>query len=108
MDIDGDVQILDEHSSKAVGSLVIEEIKVNENPSFLQYLASGWEINLSGAIDYTASNKQYTDPQSLHYLGSVNQYEQAIKAVGSILENYDSDKKFPIYGFGGKARYMNH
>jgi hypothetical protein len=24
-----------------------------------------------------------------------------MKTVGSILENYDSDKKFPLYGFGG-------
>ena len=27
---------------------------------------------------------------------------QALKALGLILENYDTDKKIPVYGFGGK------
>ena len=28
----------------------------------------------------------------------------AMQAVGHILENYDSDQKFPLYGFGGKLK----
>ena len=31
-----------------------------------------------------------------------NQYIRAIRSVGSILQNYDNDQKFPVYGFGGK------
>ena len=27
-----------------------------------------------------------------------------MQAVGHILENYDSDQKFPLYGFGGKLK----
>lgn len=30
----------------------------------------------------------------------MNQYESAIWAVGSVIEQYDSDKKFPVIGFG--------
>ena len=30
-----------------------------------------------------------------------NQYFQVLKNVASNLENYDSDKLFPMYGFGG-------
>lgn len=30
-----------------------------------------------------------------------SQYAQAISSVGSILEYYDSDKRFPVLGFGG-------
>lgn len=44
------------------------------------------------------------DPTSLHYLnpnGQPNQYEFAIKAAGKVLEYYDSDQEFPVYGFGG-------
>jgi len=26
----------------------------------------------------------------------------AIQSVGTILEEYDSDKKYPVYGFGGR------
>lgn len=31
-----------------------------------------------------------------------NYYEQAIAAVGSIIEDYDSDKMFPVLGFGAR------
>lgn len=31
----------------------------------------------------------------------MNQYDAAINQVGSILEPYDSDRSFPVYGFGG-------
>ena len=40
-------------------------------------------------------------PQSLHYISNTpNAYEQAIQAVGSIIQDYDSDKLFPVLGFG--------
>ena len=59
-----------------------------------------------GAIDYTNSNRDQTDRNSLHFLGEDNQYEQAIKSVGGVIEPYDSDKLFPFYGFGGIPRHM--
>ena len=31
-----------------------------------------------------------------------NEYLQAIKSVGNILQYYDSDKQFPVYGFGAE------
>lgn len=33
---------------------------------------------------------------------SMNGYEKAITAVGSILSKYDTDQKFPVWGFGAK------
>lgn len=32
----------------------------------------------------------------------MNSYEQAIWSVVSIIEDYDSDKQFPVLGFGAK------
>jgi len=61
---------------------------------------------LAVAIDFTASNGAPSTSESLHYLGSHNQYEQAINSVGQILEPYDYDKKFPTFGFGGCPRFM--
>ena len=59
------------------------------------------------AIDYTASNGAPNTPQSLHYLGAgMNQYEQALWNVGKIIEPYDSDRSFPVFGFGGIPREM--
>jgi hypothetical protein len=31
----------------------------------------------------------------------LNDYEKAILAVGKVLEAYDSDKKYPVYCYGG-------
>lgn len=43
-------------------------------------------------------------PESLHYIcpGNLNSYEQAILSVVSIIEDYDSDKQFPVLGFGAR------
>ena len=48
-------------------------------PSFIHYIQSGWNFNLSIAIDYTGSNGDPNHPSSLHYLKGVSQYEKAIK-----------------------------
>jgi len=34
-------------------------------------------------------------------MGPDNQYEGALRGVGSVLEPYDSDRSFPVFGFGG-------
>ena len=56
------------------------------------------------AIDFTGSNGTPSSPSSLHYRdprGLPNQYQLAIQAVGNVLEYYDSDRVFPMFGFGG-------
>mmetsp|Transcript_38901 Transcript_38901/g.59112 ORF Transcript_38901/g.59112 Transcript_38901/m.59112 type:complete len:161 (+) Transcript_38901:761-1243(+) len=76
------------------GVLKFQESRINEQPSFAEYLKSGWHINLSVAIDYTASNGDPKDPDSLHHTNeredgkSMNQYEEAMTQVGTILETY--------------------
>jgi len=51
----------------------------------------------------TASNGDPKDHNSLHYLSNrPNQYEQALVAVGDIIQDYDSDKVFPALGFGAR------
>lgn len=54
-------------------------------------------------IILTASNGDPQDYKSLHYISNTpNQYEQAIQAVGDIIQDYDSDKMFPALGFGAR------
>uniref|UniRef100_A0A673ZVQ9 Copine-9-like n=1 Tax=Salmo trutta TaxID=8032 RepID=A0A673ZVQ9_SALTR len=45
-----------------------------------------------------------SQPTSLHYMNpyQMNAYAMALKAVGDIIQDYDSDKLFPAYGFGAK------
>jgi hypothetical protein len=39
-------------------------------------------------------------------MGPSNQYEAAILNVGQVVEPYDADRSFPVYGFGGIPRHM--
>ncbi|CAM9714165.1 unnamed protein product [Ectocarpus sp. 12 AP-2014] len=93
-------------SYKDSGRLVVDLCTITERPSFLDYIAGGTEISFTMAIDYTASNGNPADPRSLHYVdpaGTVlNDYAKAMSGIGRVLEFYDTDKKFPVIGFGGK------
>ena len=60
-------------------------------------------MSLYVAIDFTGSNGLATSPASLHYMSpqlKLNGYESVITSVGAILQEYDSQKRFPVYGFG--------
>ena len=58
------------------------------------------------SVDFTLSYGGLTNPASLHY-GQHNQYTTAIKAVANIIQDYDSDRLFPCYGFGAKVGAKN-
>lgn len=88
--------------------MVLQNFSVIIRPHFTDYLRSGWEIGLAIAIDYTASNGEPRSPDSLHFMGPSNQYWSAINMVGHIVEAYDQDKMFPVFGFGGQNRQMGH
>nr|XP_027122768.1 protein BONZAI 2-like isoform X3 [Coffea arabica] len=52
-----------------------------------------------------ASNGNPRLPDSLHYIdpsGRPNAYQKAILEVGEVLQFYDSDKRFPAWGFGAR------
>ena len=91
------------HNNKA-------KIKCNlfTQPSFIGYLRTGMNINLTIGIDFTGSNGTYTDSRSLHYLNNgMNDYEKAIRSCGDILAYYDDDQLFPVFGFGFKFTSTN-
>jgi len=54
---------------KGVGSITFKDFQLIEVPSFIDYLRGGWQISLAVAIDFTASNGNPQDRQSLHYMG---------------------------------------
>ncbi|XP_078064370.1 copine-6-like, partial [Mustelus asterias] len=57
------------------------------------------------AIDFTASNGDPRNSTSLHFINhsQPNEYLKALTAVGEICQDYDTDKKFPAYGFGARV-----
>ena len=53
-------------------TIVINKFFVQPRVSFLDYIFGGCEIGVHVAIDYTASNGQVTEADSLHYLNPQN------------------------------------
>ncbi|KAA8536924.1 hypothetical protein F0562_029402 [Nyssa sinensis] len=94
------------HEKVMKGQLFVEGFVEKKIFSFLDYISSGFELNFMVAVDFTASNGNPRSPNSLHYLdpsGRLNAYQQAIMEVGEVIQFYDSDKRFPAWGFGGKT-----
>uniref|UniRef100_A0A665VTL6 Copine III n=1 Tax=Echeneis naucrates TaxID=173247 RepID=A0A665VTL6_ECHNA len=79
-------------------------VKLCQEYSFLDYIMGGCQINFTVAVDFTGSNGDPRSPQSLHYISpqGVNEYLSAIWSVGNVIQDYDSDKMFPAFGFGAQ------
>lgn len=51
-----------------------------------------------------ASNGDPRQTNSLHFMGPTpTLYEQTLLSVVTIIQDYDSDKQFPVLGFGAKV-----
>ncbi|KAM4711731.1 copine-8 isoform 2-T2 [Anableps anableps] len=89
---------------KNSGTVTLLSFLVDVEVTFLDYIKGGTQINFTVAIDFTASNGNPAQPTSLHYMSpyQLNAYAMALKAVGEIIQDYDSDKMFPALGFGAK------
>nr|CAN74634.1 hypothetical protein VITISV_032757 [Vitis vinifera] len=94
------------------GQLFVDQFCEKPLYSFIDYVSSGFELNFMVAVDFTAvlfcpaSNGNPRTPDSLHYIdpsGQFNAYQQAIMEVGEVIQFYDSDKRFPAWGFGGRT-----
>lgn len=87
------------------GTISFPQFEVVEQQSFIEFLKDGWFMNMSVAVDFTASNGE------LHHLSDdpsvLNDYETSILEVGKVLEPYAYRSKFAGFGFGGIPRYQN-
>ena len=98
-------------------ALCVQAFSFLPRPTFLQFVQNGLDLNFMVAIDFTGSNGNPYQPSSLHYAnpamfaqGQFNQYspilsltrryERAIAMIGNVIEFYDTDRMFPVYGFG--------
>nr|XP_025036081.1 copine-6-like [Pelodiscus sinensis] len=82
----------------------LSPFQVEKVHTFLDYIMGGLQIYFSVAIDFTASNGDPRSEHSLHFINpkEPNEYLKALSAVGEICQDYDSDKKFPAFGFGAR------
>ncbi len=99
----------DLNSSEIIGKIIIN-YNSQSKKTFMEYLKEGLNLNLNIAIDYTLSNEEPNNPNSLHYLygNEPNDYEKAILSCGTIVGYYDRDQIFPCYGFGGIPKEQNN
>lgn len=86
-----------------------EEIELeNEQrePTFANYVSGGCQLRMIVAIDATASNGDPRQATSLHHFQDHgrNAYEDVIHSLASIVSKFDSDQKFPVWGFGAKVK----
>ncbi|XP_046841250.1 copine-9-like [Xenia sp. Carnegie-2017] len=86
------------------GTVTLLQCKVEQQPTFLDFIRGGTQLSFVVAVDFTASNGEQNNPNSLHYINPYepNLYVKALSAVGRICEDYDSDKYFPAFGFGAR------
>nr|CAN65570.1 hypothetical protein VITISV_025897 [Vitis vinifera] len=100
------------HEKVLKGQLFVDQFCEKQLHSFIDYVSSGFELNFMVAVDFTAvlfcpaSNGNPRTPDSLHYIdpsGQFNAYQQAIMEVGEVIQFYDTDRRFPAWGFGGRT-----
>ncbi|VDI32199.1 Hypothetical predicted protein [Mytilus galloprovincialis] len=86
------------------GVIELMSCKMEKVYTFLDYVRGGTQLNCSFAVDFTASNGDPKSPSSLHYMNPYrpNAYQTALRSVGEIIKDYDSDKLFPVLGFGAR------
>jgi len=90
--------------TKQSGKLEVNQAKIIEVPTMIDYISGGCEITLQVAVDFTASNGAVSQPGTLHHRDRIthklNDYQAAIQQIGSILQDYSLTKEFRMYGFG--------
>uniref|UniRef100_A0A4W3GDQ7 Copine-3 n=1 Tax=Callorhinchus milii TaxID=7868 RepID=A0A4W3GDQ7_CALMI len=85
-----------------IPSRVVFYLQIETEYSFLDYVMGGCQINFTVGVDFTGSNGDPRSPDSLHYISpnGMNEYLSAIWSVGQVVQDYDTDKLFPAFGFG--------
>ena len=82
---------------------------IRNSYSLMDYLQLGIQIKLSIAIDFTKSNLNPKEKESLHNISNnnINDYENIIISCGNILSYYNYEQYFNVFGFGAKIKKNN-
>jgi hypothetical protein len=90
------VQVIDVGSLRPVSATITKR--------FDGYMNTNCRIDFCVAIDFTSSNGDPREENSLHYQcdGSLNDYEETITAIGEALDVYSKTKDYSVWGFGAK------
>ncbi|PAV88527.1 hypothetical protein WR25_07907, partial [Diploscapter pachys] len=94
---------------KNSGELIFKNVQIIKQPTFLDFINGGTQLDFTVAVDFTASNGGVTKPTSLHYINPAqpNQYEIGLRAAIDICQHYNNSKIFDVFGFGAKVPPQN-
>jgi hypothetical protein len=86
---------------KLQGRLTCVKSDLMNDPSILDFLLGGCFFEYAIAIDFTGSNGDPRQPDTLHHKkkGKMNLYQKAIQSFGTVLVPQDSDQKIAALGF---------
>lgn len=71
--------ILNQKNKQQKGTMKFKSVKINKRHTFLEYVFGGCEMSLVVAVDFTLSNGDPKDKDSLHYFDiNKNEYLNAI------------------------------
>ena len=88
---------------KSSGSLNILQCCVEHQYNALDFIRGGCDMKFVCAIDFTLSNGNPKESNSLHSMMSEhNEYLEALRSLGSVLSYYCVDKWYPVFGFGAR------
>ncbi|XP_069099958.1 copine-1 isoform X1 [Pleurodeles waltl] len=92
-------------SYKNSGIVRVKSCKIETEYSFLDFVMGGCQINFTVGIDFTGSNGDPKSKDSLHFISpnGINEYLTALWCVGNVIQDYDTDKQFPAFGFGAQV-----
>uniref|UniRef100_A0A8C8SEF6 Copine 5 n=1 Tax=Pelusios castaneus TaxID=367368 RepID=A0A8C8SEF6_9SAUR len=89
---------------------VYEVVNPKKKMKKKKYVNSGTVSHVIFLWDLLLMDSNPSQSTSLHYMNpyQLNAYAMALKAVGEIIQDYDSDKMFPALGFGAKIPPDGH
>ena len=95
-------KILGRNKQIKCGVLKILRAELKEVPSMLDYIAAGYSVDLTFAVDYSLSNGKPDTESYVHCRSNkcLNIYQTIIQKVGSLIIPYSSEQDFSIWGFG--------
>jgi len=100
-------EIVDE-KGKLKGVIILERFNVSTEYSMVDFIQAGATINVVHCVDCTGSNGPINERNSLHHLNAgLTPYEWCMQGTNNVLGEYDSDKQFPVYGFGANVDGRN-
>ena len=81
-------ELLEENKYEAddKSTITFDNFEIYDRPSFLEYLAANWQIQLVGAIDFGTGNRQPYGGATLHSLNETNWYETILRNTATVTE----------------------